>query len=171
MFDLFVCLVVSTRWCAAGKLSIWKQTPHGACCFFVNACRLQWRLLSSMLAVFVFVCMYCPHGALRCRQTVDLKAYDYTVRYPYMLLFVVACRLLCRLHSSCWIFNARSIHKLRRLSANLASSRGKCDQKQARFRRVGMVIIGEIKRVRPLFVPGNFFLKLEHFFLCVWKLA
>ena len=37
-------------------------------------------------------------------------------------------------------------------STNLASSRGNCDQKQARFRRVGKVNRGEIERVRPLFV-------------------
>ena len=45
--------------CAAGKLSIWKHTPHGTCCFFVDACRLQWRLLRRCLEQLT-IYKYCP---------------------------------------------------------------------------------------------------------------
>ena len=53
-----VCLLFSTaptRCYAAALQATNYRTSYGVCCFFVDACRLRWRLLSSMLAVAVAV--------------------------------------------------------------------------------------------------------------------
>ena len=80
-----------------------------------------------------------------------------------MLLLVDACRLLLprRLFLNIKQKILYAIDEFRRQT----SSRGKCDQKQARFRQVGEVNRGEKEKVAPSLYQETSTKNLEHFFL------
>ena len=112
------------------------------------------------------VCLIClsfstAHTVLRCRQTVDLKAH-HTVCvvccYSSMHAMTLGQIVCGKMQIVCGKMNINA------RSTNLASSRGNCDQKQARFRRVGKVNRGEIERVTPSLNQVYSTKKLEHFF-------
>ena len=110
----------------------------------------------------MFVCMFSTaHTVQRCGAAGKLSVRKHhTVRAAFLSM-LADC--FCR----CFENRITSLFKYYMRSAKMASSRGKCDQKQARFRRVGKVNRGEIERVAPSLNQETCTNKLEHFFFCV----
>ena len=145
-------------------------------CGCVASCRSIWYrsiINNRLLCVGLLLCLIClsfstAHTVLRCRQTVDLKAH-HTVCvvccYSSMHAMTLGQIVCGKMQIVCGKMNINA------RSTNLASSRGNCDQKQARFRRVGKVNRGEIERVAPSLNQETCTKKLEYFFFCVWKLV